>query len=198
MLKFKHSSLFALLACVVLVAPVQADNAETEGSYTDAIANFRSQPATTEFFNTAYAYVVFPTIGKGGFVVGGAYGKGRAYKGGVHVGNVEMGQVSVGLQLGGQAYSEIIFFQNADTFNTFTAGDFELSADASAVALTAGAQAQAGTKGASASAGTSAEDTKDSAAVWYRGMSIFTIAKGGLMYQASVGGQGFDYTPVGK
>jgi len=95
--------------------------------------------------------------------------------------------------LGGQAYSEIIFFKNADIFNDFTGGDFEFGADASAVALTAGAQASAGTKGATASAGTSAESTEDSAAEWYRGMSVFTIAKGGLMYQATIGGQGFDY-----
>lgn len=198
MLKLKHGSLLTILACMVLVAPIRAENAEQEGAYTDAVANFRSQPATAPFFAEAVAYVVFPTIGKGGIGIGGAYGKGRAYKGGVHVGNVEMGQVSIGLQLGGQAYSEIIFFQNEDTFAAFTAGDFELSADASAVALTAGAQAQTGTKGSTASAGTSAGDTKDSAAVWYRGMAIFTIAKGGLMAQAAVGGQGFKYEPVGQ
>jgi len=199
MLKPNHVSLYAALACMILAAPVRAaGDAETEGAYTDALANFRSQPATAPFFDKAAAYVLFPTVGKGGLVIGGAHGKGRAYKGGVHVGDVSMTQVSIGLQAGGQAYSEIIFFENADTFNSFTAGDFELSADASAVALTAGAQAQAGTKGASASAGKSAEETTDSAAQWYRGMAIFTIAKGGLMAQAAVGGQGFKYTPVGK
>jgi lipid-binding SYLF domain-containing protein len=199
MFKFMHGALLAGVSSLVLAAPVwAAGEIETEAAYAQALENFRSQPATAEFFEKAYAYAVFPTIGKGGIGIGGAYGKGRAYKGGVHVGNVEMGQVSLGFQLGGQAYSEIIFFENADIFNAFTSGDFELSADASAVALTLGAQAQAGTKGATASAGTSAEDTKDSAAKWYRGMAIFTIAKGGLMFQAAVGGQGFDYEPVGN
>lgn len=182
------------LAICLFTVPARADD---DSAYTQAIKNFRDQEAAAPFFADAYAYAVFPTIGKGGFVVGGAYGAGRAYRAGKHVGNVEMGQVSIGFQLGGQAYSEIIFFQNADVFESFTNGDFELGADVSAVALTAGAQASASTKGATASAGTSAENTDNSAATWYRGMAVFTLAKGGLMYQASVGGQGFDYEPVG-
>jgi lipid-binding SYLF domain-containing protein len=198
MLKFKLASLYTALACMVFAAPLWAESAEKEGAYKDAVANFRSQPATAPFFDKAVAYVVFPTVGKGGFIVGGAHGKGRAFKGGVHVGDVTLTQVSVGAQIGGQAYSEIIFFENEDTFNTFIAGDFQLSADASAVALTASAQAQAGTSGASATAANSADDAQQSAAKWYRGMAIFTIAKGGLMAQAAVGGQGFKYTPVGK
>ena len=164
-----------------------------DGDFTQTIKNFRDQPATAPFFSQSYGYAVFPTIGKGGIGIGGAFGKGRVYRGGQHVGNVKMGQVSIGWQLGGQAYSEIIFFKNADVFNDFIDGDFEFGADASAVALTAGAQASAGTKGATASAGASAEDTEDSAAEWFRGMAVFTIAKGGLMYQASIGGQAFDY-----
>ncbi len=167
-----------------------------DAAYSQALQNFRSQPATAPFFANSYAYVLFPTIGKGGIGIGGAFGKGRAYQGGKHVGNVKMAQVSIGWQFGGQAYSEIIFFKNSDIFDEFTGGDFEFGADASAVALTAGAQASAGTKGATASAGTSAEDTGDSAAEWFRGMSVFTIAKGGLMYQATIGGQGFDYEPL--
>ena len=169
-----------------------------DAAYTEAIQNFREQPATAPFFAESVAYAVFPTIGKGGIGVGGAYGKGRAYKGGRHVGDVSMGQVSIGFQLGGQAYSEIIFFQNEEVFKEFSDGDFQFGADASAVALTAGAQASASTKGATASAGTSAKNTDNSAASWYRGLAVFTLAKGGLMYQASIGGQGFDYTPVGE
>lgn len=193
-MKRKFSILLVCLAGAFFVATVSAAD---DAAYEEALKNFRDQPATAPFFADAYAYAIFPTIGKGGIGIGGAYGSGRAYQGGKHVGNVKMGQVSIGLQLGGQAYSEIIFFQNADTFAPFTKGDFELSADVSAVALTAGAQASASTKGATASAGTSAANTDDSAAAWFRGMAVFTMAKGGLMYQVSVGGQGFNYEPVG-
>jgi lipid-binding SYLF domain-containing protein len=179
---------------LVTASPLIA--AGDEGPYTKTLRNFREQPAAVPFFEEAVGYAVFPTIGKGGIGIGGAYGSGRVYKNGEHVGNVKMGQVSIGFQLGGQAYSEIIFFQNEDSFAAFTNGDFEFGADVSAVALTAGAQASATTKGATASAGTSAENTDTSAASWYRGMAVFTMAKGGLMYQASIGGQGFDYQPL--
>jgi lipid-binding SYLF domain-containing protein len=170
---------------------------EDDAAYSQTLKNFRDQPATVPFFADAVGYTIFPTIGKGGFGIGGAFGTGRAYKRGQHVGNVKMGQVSIGWQFGGQAYSEIIFFQNEKVFQEFTDGDFEFGADASAVALTAGVQASASTKGATASAGTSAENTDKSTANWYRGMAVFTLAKGGLMFQAAIGGQGFDYTPVG-
>lgn len=183
-----------VLVTCALTGPAFA--AGNDAAYDAAVKNFRDQPATAPFFEDSVAYVIFPTIGKGGIVVGGAYGKGRVYKGGRYVANVEMGQLSVGFQLGGQAYSEIIFIRNEDTFKDFSDGDFEFGAEASAVALTAGAQASATTKGATASAGTSAENTENSAARWYRGMAVFTIAKGGLMYQASIGGQAFDYQPL--
>jgi len=184
-----------LLVATLLAGPVGAAD---EDAYSQALKNFRDQPATAPFFRDAVAYAIFPTIGKGGIGIGGAYGVGRAYKNGRHVGDVKMGQISIGWQFGGQAYSEIIFFQNEDLFTEFGDGDFQFGADASAVALTAGAQASASTKGATASAGTSAENTDKSAANWYRGMAVFTLAKGGLMFQASLGGQGFDYTPVGE
>jgi lipid-binding SYLF domain-containing protein len=185
-----NMKLIAVLVLSLLAIPVSA---EDDSAYTQALKNFRDQPATAEFFANSVGYALFPTIGKGGIGIGGAFGKGRAYRNGAHVGNVKMAQISIGLQLGGQAFSEIIFFKNADAFEGFTNGDFEFGADASAVALTAGAQASATTKGLTASAGTSAENTEDSAADWFRGLAVFTIAKGGLMYQATIGGQGFDY-----
>lgn len=198
----KILSAFGVAFILAFAAPVMAEQhqqpvQDDPGTYEKALTNFRAQEATAPFFADSVAYVLFPTIGKGGIGIGGAFGKGRAYQNGVHVGDVTMGQVSIGFQLGGQAYSEIIFFQNAEIFNEFTNGDFEFGADMSAVALTASAQASASTKGATASAGTSASKAAGSSAEWYRGMAVFTIAKGGLMYQASVGGQGFDYTPVG-
>ena len=182
--------LFVVFFAVFLAS---AGWAADDADYAQAIKNFRDQPATAPFFAESVAYAIFPTIGKGGIGLGGAYGKGRVYKDGTHVGNVSMGQVTIGFQLGGQAYSEIIFFKNDDIFNDFSDGDFEFGADASAVVLTAGAQASASTKGATASAGTSDVNTDKSAANWFRGMAVFTIAKGGLMYQAAIGGQGFDY-----
>jgi lipid-binding SYLF domain-containing protein len=194
MLKKISIVLAVLGAAFFMSGPAAADDA----AYTQALENFRDQPATAPFFADSVAYALFPTIGKGGFVVGGAFGKGRAYRGGQYVGDVSMGQITIGFQLGGQAYSEIIFFQNNEIFDEFTDGDFEFGADASAVALTAGAQASVSTKGATSSAGTSAENTDKSSANWYRGMSVFTLAKGGLMYQATIGGQGFDYSPVGE
>jgi lipid-binding SYLF domain-containing protein len=168
------------------------------GPYTQALKNFRSQPATQPFFSEAVGYAVFPTIGKGGIGIGGAYGAGRVYKHGAYVGDVKMGQVSIGWQFGGQAYSEIIFFQNEAIFAEFIDGDFEFGADASAVALTAGAQASASTKGSTASAGTSSEKTDQAGNEWLRGMAVFTLAKGGLMVQATIGGQGFNYKPLGE
>ena len=134
---------------------------------------------------------MLPTIGKGGVGIGGAGGTGCVFAGGKHTGNVSMGQVTIGFQLGGQAYSQLILFQTADTYKEFTKGNFEFGADATAVALTYGAQAGATTKGASASAG----DTKGAAA-WKRGMAVYTIAKGGLMYEASIGGQKFNFKPL--
>ena len=125
--------------CVVLLSMATTIAvSEDKGTYTQAVKNFRDQPAAAQFFKNSYAYVIFPTIGKGGIGIGGAFGKGRAYRGGSHVGNVTMAQLSIGWQLGGQAYSEIIFFQNADVFNSFSDGDFQFGAYASAVALTTG------------------------------------------------------------
>jgi lipid-binding SYLF domain-containing protein len=182
----------ALLAIMVGSAVL----AEDDAAYSQALKNFQDQPAAAEFFSNSVGYALFPTIGQGGIGIGGAFGKGRVFKGGAHTHNVKMAQLTIGLQLGGQAYSEIIFFKNEDAYNTFINGDFEFGADASAVALTASAQASASTKGTTASAATSAENAADSAAEWVRGMAVFTIAKGGLMYQATIGGQAFDVEPL--
>lgn len=187
---FKKSWI-ALLACTVAFPALAA----SEVTYTRALEDFRSQPATAPFFRDAVGYALFPTIGKAGFIIGGAYGKGRVYHRGVYIGNVATGQGSIGWQFGGQAFSEIIFFQTDEALEEFTSNGFQFGADASAVALTAGAQASASTKGPSASAGVSSEQSS-SAAQWYRGMAVFTLTKGGLMVSAAIGGQGFDYEPL--
>ncbi|MGA9270933.1 MAG: lipid-binding SYLF domain-containing protein [Lutimonas sp.] len=137
----------------------------------EAIAEIKkTNDKVTKYFNSAYGYAVFPAIGKGGFGVGGATGNGTIYKGGAVVGDCKMTQLSVGFQAGGQSYSEVIFFQDADAFNRFTGDKFEFAAQASAVAITEG--------------GSIDVDYRD-------GILIFTHAKGGLMYEASVGGQKF-------
>lgn len=157
---------------------------KTQGMFVDAGAQ--------EFFNNAYGYAMFPTIGKGGMGIGGAYGEGQVYKKGSYVGDTSMAQVTIGFQLGGQAFSQIIFFQDKRSFDEFTSGNFEFGAQATAVALTAGVSAEASTKGSGASA-SGGQNNANIIGKYSKGMAVFTIAKGGLMYEASVGGQKFTY-----
>jgi len=166
-------------------------------SYSDTVGLFRNAGESAGFFKNCYGYAVFPTIGKGGLVVGAAHGSGRVYAQGKYVGDTSMTQVSVGLQLGGQAYSQIIFFQDQRAFGEFTGGNFEFGADVGAVAITAAAGASAGTTGASASASGGKKDA-NTAGAYYKGMAVFTIVKGGAMYQATVAGQKFKYTPKAR
>lgn len=151
------------------------DQSVDDSEVAEAIAAFRNRDRDMKvFFDKAYGYAVFPTVGKGGIGIGGAYGKGKVYRKGDHIGDTSLTQVSIGLQLGGQAYREIIFFEDKEALERFTGGNFEFSAQASAVALTAGAAADA--------------DYSD-------GVAVFTLPKGGLMYEASVGGQKFSFEP---
>ncbi|HSY05944.1 MAG TPA: lipid-binding SYLF domain-containing protein [Steroidobacteraceae bacterium] len=182
------------LGCLATVLLLAATAAAAD-DFTDTLELFKHAGQSAQFFHNCYAYAVFPTIGKGGLVVGGAYGKGRVYVHGHAVGEVSMTQVSVGFQAGGQAYSEIIFFENKAAFDEFTQGDFEFGADAGAVAITAAAGATAGTSGASAGASGGMKDAV-TAGKYYKGMAVFTIVKGGAMYQAVVAGQKFKYTPA--
>jgi len=160
----------------------------------EATANFKSLSSNVgSMIANSYGYAVFPTIGKGGIGIGGAGGSGCVYAGGVQTGTSGMGQITIGFQLGGQAYSQIILFESKEDFDKFTTGEFEFSAQATAVALTAAAQAETGTKGSAASAGTSDEKSSGKSGSYTNGMAIFTVAKGGLMYEASIGGQKFSY-----
>ncbi len=174
---------------LLLSAPAWADR------YQSTIEVFQNAGQSGSFFESAHGYAVFPTIGKGGLGIGAAHGKGQVYVGGSPVGETTMTQLSIGLQAGGQAYSQIIFFEDERAVNDFTSGNFEFGANASAVAITAGASATAGSTGASAGASGGQNDAATAAAGYYRGMAIFTIAKGGLMYEASVSGQKFGYKP---
>ena len=163
-------------------------------SYSDTVALFKNAGQSASFFHDCYGYAVFPTVGKGGLVVGAAHGSGRVYAHGRYVGDTTVNQVSVGFQAGGQAYSQIVFFEDKAAFDAFTKGDFEFGADVSAVAITAAAGASAGTAGASAAASGGEKDAR-TAGKYYKGFAVFTIVKGGAMYQAAVAGQKFSYTP---
>ncbi len=187
--------LISLLTAVALIAqPAFADDVDT------AIENFRGAGAG-DFVDDAYGYAVFPSIGKGGIGIGGAHGKGEVFVGGKKVGKTKMSQITYGLQLGGQVYSQMIFFRDERAFDDFTSGNFEFGAQATAVALTAGAQASTSSGGGgNTSSGTDADSSKvnadDKQYDKRSGMATFTIAKGGLMYEATLGGQKFKYEPL--
>jgi len=180
-----------MLAGMLLFAAVTAHADE----YDDAIAVFKGSDRSASFFDKSYGYAVFPTIGKAGLVVGGAHGTGRVYEKGKYVGDTSLTQVSIGFQAGGQAFSEIIFFENKAAFDIFTAGNFEMAATAQATAITAQATASAGSTGTSATASAN-KDEAATAGGYYKGMAVFTVAKGGLMYEASIAGQKFSYKPA--
>lgn len=188
MLKRYHAIL-AVLLLTSLSASALADK------YTDTIQIFKDAGQSGAFFDNAYGYAVFPTIGKGGLVVGAAGGSGQVYVGGKHVGNATFRQVTIGFQAGGQAYSMIVFFQDERAFDEFSSGSFKFGAEASAVAITAAASAEASTTGTSAGASAGKRDA-NTVGSYQRGIATFTVAKGGLMYEASVAGGGFTYEPL--
>jgi lipid-binding SYLF domain-containing protein len=175
-----------IIAALLFAAPAFADN------YSKAIETFEKAGESGRYFHNCYGYAVFPTIGKGGIGVGGAHGTGHVYRGGALVGQSSMTQVTVGFQFGGQAYSQIIFFEDKRAFDEFTSGHFEFGAQATAVAITAGASAEAGTGGTAAGASATQKDAR-TAGRYQKGMAVFTVAKGGLMYEATIGGQRFSY-----
>lgn len=175
-----------------LCAPAMAD------SYSKSLSVFKKSPAVQPFFDNHYGYALFPTVGKGGFVIGGSYGEGKVYRHGQETGSVKMVKGSIGFQLGGQAFSQIIFFKDKRAYNEFTSGSFEFDATASAVAITAGVQAKAGTDGSTASATAGPATGVQAGIRYYKGMAVFVHAKGGLMYEASIGGQKFTFVPKGS
>lgn len=160
-------------AVAALHAPVSTPVAQD--NVPPVIAKFKAKdPRVAKAFDEAYGYVVFPTVGKGGIGIGGARGKGWVYERGRRIGRSTLTQVTIGLQLGGQAYSEVIFFKDKAALDDFTRGNFEFDAQVSAIAVTARA----------------AGDLP-----YRKGIAVVTMGKGGLMYEASVGGQKFSYRP---
>lgn len=182
-----------ILISLVLLIPFILQPAAAD-DYKDTVKMFKDAKAPQAFFDSAYGYAIFPTIGKAGFVIGGAYGEGRVYKENKYTGKTTLYQASIGFQMGGQAYSQVVFFEDERAYQDFTSDNFEFSAQATVVVLTAGASAEAGTKGMSTSASGGQNNAKTSAD-YYKGMATFIIAKGGLMYEASVAGQKFKFEP---
>ena len=169
-------SRLATLAAALLLASLAVPTLAAQSDVPAVIQKFKQKdPGMAEIFAKAHGYAVFPTIGKGGIGIGGARGKGWVYEQGQIIGRSTMTQVSIGFQFGGQAYSEVVFFLNKAALENFKNGRLKLDAQASAVALT----------------------ERASADLAYRnGVAIVTMAKGGLMYEASVGGQKFSFTPT--
>ena len=185
-----------LISSVAVIALGMSGLAQAAG-YAETIDVFKQAGASAAFFKRAYAYAVFPTVGEGGFIVGAAVGKGRVY---VHrhlVGDTKMTQLSVGFQAGGQAYSEIIFFRDKRALDEFESGSFEFAAGASATAITASAGASVGTTGVTANASGTVNNAVTDSDGYTKGMAVFTIAKGGLMYAATLAGQRYSYKPRG-
>jgi len=135
----------------------------------------KSDPLMKALFDKAYGYVIFPNVGKGGLGIGGAAGNGVVYEQNKRVGMAKLSQVSIGFQAGGQAYREVIFFESKNEMDRFKESRFEFSAQASAVAVTEGASANV---------------------KYTDGVMVFTMQKGGLMYEASVGGQKFTFNKL--
>ena len=178
----RHPLLTAILLTgafhVTTGIPLQAQDEEHQTRCNQTVELFqKTDPRLETHFHDAVGYAVFPSVGKGAFFVGGAAGTGCLYQGGAIIGQAKLAQVTLGLQLGGQSYAEVIFFQNDDAIESFKGNNLELSAQVSAVAASSGASANAK----------------------YRlGVLVFTIAKTGLMYEASVGGQKFSFKPLAK
>ena len=140
------------------------------------LASMKAEDAGLDkFLSNAYGYVVFPTVGKGAWVIGGAYGKGEVFEQGKMIGYADISQLTIGLQAGGQSFAEVIAFENKAALDNFINDKFELAAQASAVILRSGAAANA---------------------KYEKGVAVFAYVKGGAMVEASVGGQKFSYAPV--
>lgn len=182
------------LVALLLVLPVSAKEVK---DYSETVDEFKKISSVAKFFDSAHGYALFPTIGKGGLGIGGSHGKGQVYRGGQVLGFTSTSDISIGLQAGGQAYSQVIFFENAAALDKFIGGNFEFDASASAIAIQATAEAGASTEGTGASASGSKTSEKAAAGANYQnGMVIFTMAKGGLMYAATIAGQKYTYKPL--
>jgi len=172
----KNMFFLLMLLGTFVQAQVGGWNPEMEKDAKEALESMIESNAKLQIFkDKAYGYAVFPKVTKAGVGIGGAAGRGLVYKGGEILGSSKLKQGSIGLQLGGQQYSEVIFFEDQEAFDNFRNGNLKFDAQASAVALKEGASIDAAYNG---------------------GVAVFTKTKGGLMYEASIGGQHFTFDPI--
>ena len=188
--------LFAILMSLAVGSTFAslARAADDAADCAEAVKLFQAAGESAAFFKNSYGFAIFPTIGKAGLGIGGAHGSGCVYRQGKQVGTAKMTQVSFGWQAGAQGYTLIVFLEDERAFTEFTSGNFEFGAQASAVAITAGASAGAGTSGTSSSASGGKNDATTKSRTGYeKGVATFSIIKGGLMYEAALGGAKFKY-----
>lgn len=158
-------------------APAAEEN-ELGAEVKDAIQLFKkSDSKIQKHFDSACGYAVFPSVVKGAVAIGAAEGGGQVFEKGKLIGTAKLTQVTIGAQLGGQKYAEVVFFENKETLENFKSSDWAMSAQASAVAASEGASVNA---------------------KYEQGVLVFTVAKTGLMFEASAGGQRFKFTPLDK
>ena len=188
---------FSIIWAVVLIfGALNPATATEKDNFSSTIDLFKSFPALTKFFKSAYGYAVFPTVGKAGFILGGSYGKGQVYREGMVTGKTSMYAGSLGFQIGGKAFREIVFFQDKRAYDNFTGGNFEFDATAQAIILTAGAEVKANTAGSSAGASAGPKTGAQARADYVKGMATFVHSIGGLMLEVSIGGQKFTFEPL--
>ena len=187
-----HTQTLALAAILLATTAL----AQSVRDFSDAIDAFKAVPAVQPFFDNSYGYVVWRRIARGGFGIGGATGRGQVYVDGEVTGFSRVLDISVGLQLGGQVYRQIIFFENKAAYEDFTDGGFEFDAQAAAIAVNASAQASSGTQGSQAAVGAATTSELAAASVYHNGTRVFTMARGGLMYQITIAGQRYNFRPL--
>jgi len=186
-----------LLALFVLTLLVPNISIATEvKDYSKSIDVFKESPQVQPFFANSYGYAVFPAIGKGAFIVGGAYGKGQVYRDNKVTGITRLVKASIGLQIGGKSFSQILFFQDKRAYDEFTSGEFGLDAEAAAVIIVGGGSAQTGSSGTTAGESGMGKMGQQAKGVYKKGLAIFVRQQGGLMFEASVAGQKFSYKPL--
>jgi lipid-binding SYLF domain-containing protein len=182
-----------LLIVALIFGIISVSISANAEDYSSTITMFRNSPVVAKFFKNSYGYAVFPTIGKGAYVVGGSYGEGQVYKQGKVMGKTTVIEGSIGFQAGGEAFSEIIFLKDKRAYDAFTSGKFEFDATAQAVVITAGAEAQVATTGATAGASASPHGGVHAKTDYVNGMATFVHTNGGLMLGVSLGGQKFTF-----
>jgi lipid-binding SYLF domain-containing protein len=171
----RKTTIAAGLAALLAFPAAALADATVQEAKSAVTAMKKADPSLRKFFDNSAGYAVFPSVGKGGLVVGGAGGSGIVFEHGKAVGTTTLSQVTIGAQVGGQAYYEIIFFETAETLAAFKKGEWTMAAQVSAVMLKSGASADAAYKD---------------------GVAVFTLSQGGVMAEASVGGQKFSYKPI--